>query len=282
MVLTFVVPALLSYAVFRFYPVLQTLVLSLTNAQLVKPGYQFVGLANFVEILNDPLFGKVIANTLVYSVATTALGTILALALALLINPIKRGVGALRLIYFLPSITSVVAIAAIWRWMYQPRFGLINQVLNAFGLPDVAWLTSPQWALPSLVIMSLWAGVGFSALIFVAGLKSIPDSLAEAATIDGATPRQVNWHIRLPLLSRVIGFVVITGFVGSFQAFQQAFVMTRGGPLDATRFIALHIYGTAFDRLKLGEAAAISFVLLVIVAAFTVVQLRLQRSDWEY
>jgi multiple sugar transport system permease protein len=282
LVLTFVVPALVSYAIFRFYPVLQTLVLSLTDAQLVKPGYQFVGLANFVDIVGDPLFAKVLSNTLIYSLATTALGTLFALGLALLINPIRRGSTALRLIYFLPSITSVVAVAAVWQWMFQPRFGLINYALGLVGIAPVPWLTSPQWALPSLVIMALWAGVGYSALIFVAGLQNIPPSLTEAALIDGASLRQMNWHIRLPLLSRVISFVVVTGFVGSFQAFQQAYVMTRGGPLDATRFIALHIYDTAFDRLKLGEAAAISFVMLVIVAVLTVLQLRLQRHDWEY
>jgi multiple sugar transport system permease protein len=282
MAMSIVIPALAAYALFRFYPILQTLVLSLTNAQLMRPAYQFVGLTNFAELAGDPLFLKVLGNTLVYALATTALGTALALGLAFLINPINRGGGVLRLIYFLPSITSVVAIAAIWQWMYQPRFGLFNQILAMAGLAPIPWLTSTQWAMPSLIIMALWAGVGYSALIFVAGLKGIPHAFAEAALIDGATPRQVNWHIRMPLLSRVISFVVVTGFVGSFQAFQQAYVMTRGGPLDATRFIALLIYDTTFERLRIGEAAAISFVLLVIVAAFTVLQLRLQRTDWEY
>ena len=277
-----VVPALLSYLIFRFYPIVQTLVLSLTNAELIRPSVQFVGLTNFIQLANDPLFLKVLGNTLLYALATTLLSTLAALGLAFLINPIERGGGALRLIYFLPSITSAVAIAAVWQWMYQTRFGLFNQILDTLGLKPVPWLTSTQWALPSLILMALWGGVGYSALIFVAGLKGIPHAFNEAARIDGATPLQVNWYIRLPLLSRVISFVVVTGFVGSFQAFQTAYVMTRGGPLDATRFIALLIFDTTFDRLRIGEAAAMSFVLLVIVAVFTGVQLRLQRHDWEY
>ena len=281
LIFTVVLPAILLYLTFRYYPVLRTLFLSLTDAQLIKPGYSFVGFANFAELFGDELFLKTLRNTTIYSAATTLIGTALSLALAFILNPLRRGGSLFRFIYFLPSLTSVVAIAAVWKWLYQPRFGLFNQALDLLGLPAIGWLNSPQWALPSLIIMALWAGVGYSALIFIAGLQGIPVMYSEAAVIDGASPLQVALRIKLPLLSRVVSFVLVSGFVGSFQSFQNAFVMTNGGPLDATRFVALHIYDYAFQRLQIGQAAAMSFVLLVVVSVFTVLQLRLQRSDWE-
>jgi len=281
MALTVVVPAILYYLILRYYPVGQTLFLSFTNATLLAPDYQFVGLHNFVTIFSEPVFLKVLWNTTYYAFITTALTTGLALGIAFLFDPIRRGVGLLRLIYYLPTITSAIAIATIWLWFYQPRFGLFNQILALFGTPPIAWLNSLAWAMPSLIFMSVWGGVGFSALIFIAGLQGIPSSLVEAALIDGASERQIAWHIKLPLLSRVITFVFVTSIIGSFQVFQQVYLMTRGGPLNSTRVLALEIYEDAFQHLKIGQAASIACVLFLIVGVLTIVQLRLQRSDWE-
>ncbi|MCE7987019.1 MAG: sugar ABC transporter permease [Caldilinea sp. CFX5] len=281
MTLTIVVPALIYYLLFRYYPVVQTLFLSTTDATLLAPTYQFIGLANFVRIFRDPDFTQIIWNTTYYAFATTLLTTALALLVAFVFEPVRRGVGLLRLLYYLPTVTSTIAIAAIWLWFYQPRFGLFNQLLSMVGIPALGWLKSPDWAMPGLIIMAIWGGVGFSALIFIAGLQGIPQDYIEAAKIDGATGVQITRFIKLPLLSRVILFVVVTGIIGSFQVFQQVYLMTRGGPLGTTQVLALEIYQQAFQHLKIGMAASLSFILFVIVSLLTVAQLRLQRSDWE-
>ena len=279
--LTIVAPAILYYLLLRYYPVGRTLYLSFTDARLLSPTYDFVGAQNFANLLGDPVFRKVLWNTTYYAFVTTTVTTVLAFLVALLFDPIRRGVGMLRLIYYLPTVTSAIAIATIWIWFYQPRFGLFNQILAFFSIPPISWLRSTEWAMPSLIIMSVWGGVGFSALIFIAGLKGIPNSYIEAARIDGAAPWQVAWHIKLPLLSRVITFVYVTGVIGSFQVFQQVYLMTSGGPLNATRVLALAIYEDAFQHLKIGQAAATAFVLFVVVGVLTVIQLRIQRNDWE-
>jgi multiple sugar transport system permease protein len=281
MIVTVVIPALLYYLLLRYYPVGKTLFLSLTDAHLLAPEYQFVGFGNFRALLADPVFLQVVWNTTVYALATTVSMTMLALLLAFLFEPVRRGVSLLRLIYYLPTVTSAIAIATIWLWFYQPRFGLFNQMLGLLGLPPVAWLKTVEWAMPSLINMSIWGGVGFSALIFIAGLQGIPHAYTEAAYIDGASAAQVAWYIKLPLLSRVITFVFLTGMIGGFQVFQQVYLMTRGGPLNATRVLALEIYTAAFKDLKVGQAASIAFILFLIVGTLTVVQLRLQREDWE-
>jgi multiple sugar transport system permease protein len=281
MVLTVVVPALLYYLVFRYYPVLQTLVLSLTDARLLRDDYRFVGLDNFALLFADPVFRKIIWNTTYYAIATTIITTVLALALAFLFEPIQRWGGLFRLLYFLPMATSSIAIATMWKWLYQPRFGLFNQVLGVFGVRPVPWLNAPTWAMTSLIIMAVWGGVGYSMLIMYAGLKNIPNEYVEAASIDGASTMQIIWRIKLPLMIRVITFSLITGIIGGFQVFQQVYLLTRGGPLDATNVIALRIYEDAFRHLQIGLAATSAIVLFVIVSLLTLVQFKLQRSGWE-
>jgi multiple sugar transport system permease protein len=284
MKLTFsiLVPALIYYILLRYYPVLQTLVLSITDARLLSPTYNYVGMDNFSNLFSDPVFLQTLWNTTYYAFATTIVTTLLALIVAFLMDPIRRGVEFIRLIYFLPVVTSAIAIATIWQWLYQARFGFFNQLLSYFGLRPVPWLTSVEWAMPSLIIMSIWGSVGFSAIIFVAGLKGIPREFSEAARIDGASALQVALRIKLPLLARVISFVFLTGIVGSFQVFQQVYLMTGGGPLNATRVLALQIYQLAFNRFQLGIAAAVAVILFLVVSVLTVVQLQAQRTDWEY
>jgi len=279
--LSIIVPAVLYYLLFRYYPVLQTLFLSLTDSGLIREEYEFVGFENYIEIFTDPVFVKTILNTTYYAISTTLITTVLALLLAFILNPIRYGNNFLRLLFYLPMITSGIAIATMWLWMYQPRFGLFNEVLGLFGVAPIPWLRSIQWAMPSLIIMAIWGGVGYSTIIFIAGLRGIPIEFTEAAIIDGASTVQVFWYITLPMLGRVISFVLVTGIIGSFQVFQQVYLMTRGGPLNSTRVIALSIYDQAFQRLHIGVAASMAFVLFIIVTTFTVVQMRLQRTDWE-
>jgi multiple sugar transport system permease protein len=280
MILIAVAPAVVYYTILRYLPVIQTLQLSLTDAQLVRRDYTFIGLKNFINIFTDPVFLKAIANTTYYAFVTTLLGTILALALAFILNPIPVGNNFLRMLFFLPQVTSAIAIATIWLWLYQPRFGLLNSVLGSFNLAAVPWLVSPRTALNSLILMALWGGVGYSAIIFIAGIRGIPLEYTEAAVIDGASPFQITWFITLPLLSKVIFFIVVTGVMGSFQVFQQVYLMTNGGPLDATRTISYSIYYTAFNQLKIGLAGAQAIVLFVIVTVLTLIQFRLQKEDF--
>jgi multiple sugar transport system permease protein len=274
-------PAIIYYVTLRYWPVLQTMRLSLTDAQLISPNYQFVGLDNFRFLVENQVFRRALSNTAYYAFVTTIAGTALALILAVFLDPIPQGNAFLRLLFFLPQVTSAIAIATIWLWLFQARFGLFNHVLKYFGIGPIPWLIDPKYALNSLILMALWGGVGYSAILFVAGIRGIPKEYYEAAEIDGANQLQMSLRITLPLLSRVISFVLVTGVIGSFQVFAQVFLMTGGGPLDSTRTISLMIYQYAFNRLRIGQAAAMAVVLFMIVSALTLVQLRLQRSDWE-
>ncbi len=279
---TVLVPTTIFYVLFRLYPLAYAFYMSLHDWKLLRVQQTFVGLKNYQTILNDPLFIKVVGNTFYFAIAATVLGTIVALYLAILINPIERGSTVLRLLYFLPVMTSTIAIATVWLWLYQTRFGLFNALLTMIGLPRIPWLQSPDWAMPSIILMSVWAGVGFTMIIFLAGLRGIPRSFYEAAEIDGATTLQQVRYITIPLLAPVTAFVVVTGLIGGFNVFQQVFLMTRGGPLDSTRTLALHIYDYAFLRLFMGTAASMAFVMFALVIAMTFVQLRIQRTEWEF
>lgn len=281
-IVTGLVPALLFYAIFRFYPLGYAFYMSLHDWQLLSPLKPFVGLRNYATILSDPLFLQVLTNTLYFAFGTSLALTVAPLLLALALNPIRRGSTLFQLLYFLPAVTSTIAISTIWLWIYQPRFGVLNQLLGALGWPQSPWLTAPGSAMPSIIIMSVWAGLGFNMIIFLAGMRGIPVLYYEAAASDGASPLQQIWHITVPLLSPVITFVLVTGLIGGFNVFQQIYLMTQGGPLDATRVLALSIYQTAFQDMAMGQAASMSFVLFAIVLVCTGVQLRVRRISWEF
>ncbi len=278
-IITALVPAILFYFIFRFYPVGQALYMSLFDYQLMRKVNPFIGLRNYVTILTDALFIKVIWNTFYFAFGTAIFITLLAFIMAVILNPIRRGNATLRLIYYLPTVTSAIAISTIWLFLYQQQFGLINQVLSMMSLPRVAWLTTPTMAMPSLIIMSVWGGVGFSMVILIAGLRGIPVEYYDAAAIDGASTWQRVWYITLPLVSPIITFVFLTGLIDGFNIFQSVYIMTRGGPLDSTRVLALHIYEYAFKRMWIGQASAMAFVMFAIVIGITIFQLRLQRKD---
>jgi len=281
-VATVLIPTFIFYGIFRFYPVMYAFYMSLHDWRLLRSEQFFVGFDNYRTILMDPLFHKVVLNTFYFAFGTTLLGTVLALTLAILMNPIRRGSSLLRLIYFLPVMTSTIAAATIWLWLYQTRFGLINQLLVMVGLPRVPWLQSADWAMPSIIVMSVWASVGFTTIILLAGLRGIPVSFYEAASIDGARPLQQVRYITIPLLSPVLAFVITTGLIGGFNVFQQVYLMTSGGPYNSTRTISLHIYDYAFLRLFMGSAASMAFVMFSLVIVMTLVQMRIQRRDWEF
>lgn len=276
------VPALIFYAVIKIYPIGLAFFISLHKWSIFGGDQPFVGLKNYKILFDDALFYKVMWNTMYRTFAGTFLGAAASLIMAIILNPIKRGSTFFRLVYFLPVMTSVIATATIWRWLLQSRFGLVNQLLALAGIPPVLWLQSTTWAMPSVIMMGVWGGLGFTMIIFLAGLKGIPSDYYEAAAIDGATRWQMARYITMPLIKPVLSFVLITGVIGGFSGgFQAVLIMTGGGPLDSTRVLAQHIYDYAFQRLLMGSAASMSFVLFAVVLVLTLVQFRIQRVDWQ-
>ncbi len=276
------VPTIIFYAIVKFYPIFFSFFISMHEWSLFGNVSPFVGFDNYAILAKDSLFYKVMWNTMYRTFAGTFLGAFSSLIVALILNPIKRGSIPLRLIYFLPVMTSVIASATVWKWMLQTRFGLLNQLLSFIGIQPVPWLQSTTWAMPSIIVMGIWGGIGFTVIIYLAGLKGIPKDYYEAAEIDGANSIQLALKITLPLLKPVVSFVLITGVIGGFSGgFQAIYMMTGGGPLDSTRVLALHIYDYAFQRMFMGQAASMSFVLFAIVLILTLVQFRLQRVNWE-
>jgi multiple sugar transport system permease protein len=235
----------------------------------------------------DPLFARSLGNTLYYVALSVPLSTALALALALLLHQRVPGMGVFRTVFFLPSVTNLVAVSMLWLWIFNPEFGLLNSALRALGINGPLWLQSESWAKPALILMSLW-GVGGSMIIFLATLHGVPPELYEAAELDGAGAIQRFFHITLPMISPAMFFSLVMGVIGGFQVFTQAFVMTgttqpgsEGGPNNATLFMVLYLYKKAFQEFQMGYASAIAWILFVIILIFTLVQRRLGQR-WVY
>ncbi len=280
--LLFVLPWLLSLLVFTTYPVLSAFYLSLTEYNIVQPP-TWVGLENYRTMFtSDPAFWTSVKNSTYYAVISVPLRLVLALALALILNMGARGIGLYRMLFYLPALVPPVAGTIVFILMFNPDSGLINTLLEAVGLPALGWLTDPTWSKPALIILSLW-GLGVETLIFLAGLKEIPQSLLEAAAIDGAGPWQRFRNIVLPLLSPVILFNLVMGVIYSFQVFTQALVIggTNGEPLDSTLMFIVHIYRNAFRYFAMGYASALSVVLFIAVLLVTLVIFRSARV-WVY
>jgi multiple sugar transport system permease protein len=277
-----ILPALLGLVLFTAGPILASLYFSFTQWNLLSPP-MWRGLDNYVELLTtDPLFWVTLRNTAYYVVGTVPVGTVLALLLAIALNQKIRWLAIFRTIYFLPVVSSVVAISVLWSWLYQADFGLINEFLRLFGVKGIRWLSSPAWAMPAVIIMSIWHGLGYNIVIFIAGLQSIPQDYYEAARIDGASSWQQFLHITVPLISPVTFFVIILSMIGSFQVFEQAYVMTQGGPVNATKTIVYYLYQEGFMYFHMGYASTIAYILFLIIVSITLVQFWLQRHWVHY
>ncbi|MCZ7545605.1 MAG: sugar ABC transporter permease [Anaerolineae bacterium] len=272
-------------------PMIYSLIGSLYDWNPYSPEATYVGLGNFAEALTqDPLVGKSLVNVVYYVILTLPLGAALALIVAVMINSLPRLKGLYRVIYFLPVVTSAVAVSVLWRWLYQQRFGLFNQVLNIILVdtlhldinPNVQWLTSPQIAMPSVAAMVIWQGLGFTMVLFLAGLSSIPQELYEAAKIDGAGAWQRFRGITIPLLQPTMVFVLVTGLIGGMQVFTPMYVMTQGGPVNATKTIVFHLYQKAFTLFRFGYASSLAFILFAIILTLTLIQIRFLRTRWQY
>lgn len=275
----FASPWLIGFFVFTLGPFIAALWISLHSWDILTP-MKFIGINNYRILLADPLFWKSLRVTLVYSFAGLPLQLGLALLLAVLVNG-KHFVNYIyRAIFFLPAVSSGVATAILWRWMFNPEFGLINFGIRSVGLPPPPWLSSTEWALPAIILMSLW-GVGSTMLIYLAGLQSIPEHLYESASIDGANLWTKFRFITLPMMSSTIFFTFIIGIIGSFQIFTQVYVLTSGGPDNSTLFYVLYMYQRSFQAFKMGYASALAWVLFLLILVITLIQFKL-AGRWVY
>jgi multiple sugar transport system permease protein len=278
----FLLPAMLLIAVFFVIPIIASLGLSATDFDIYAvaspANARFVGLRNYIDLVETPLFWTAIGNTLYFVVAGGPLSVAVSLGAALLVNAkLTRAKSFFRAVYFVPVVTTLVAVAVIWRYLYDPRFGLLNYALHFVGIGPIDWLGSRSWAMPAIILMTVWKNFGYNMLIFVAGLQAIPQDLYDAALVDGAGAVQRFWHVTLPMLGPTFLFVAVTTMIGYTQLFAEPYVMTQGGPLHATYSIVLYMYEEGFRWWHLGYAASIAFVLFGMVLAGTLIQMRLRR-----
>ena len=269
----FLTPSFLHLLLFSLGPVLFSMYLSFHRWNIIDPVKPFVGLDHFRTLLNDRLFWNALKNTAMFTLHVPV-GMALSLMVALVMNTRIRGVYVLRTLFFLPSVSSFVAIAMVWQWIYNPEYGLLNYLFALSGLPRPGWLTDPSLALISIMIMTIWIGIGYQMVIFLAGLQSIPAYLYEAAVIDGAGPWRRFWHVTMPLLKPTTFFILVTSVIASFQVFTSIYIMTQGGPMRATDVIVYHIYQNAWEYLKMGYASAMSWTLFMLIMIVTWVQFK--------
>ena len=273
--LAFIAPSCLALFFFVILPVISAFLLSFSEWELLSKDRTFIGLGNYIDLLTKPELWKVIRNTLYFSVLKIPLDMALSLAIALLLNRKLRGLAFYRTAYFMPVISSTVAVSAIWRWIYNPHFGLANALLKLIGLPPQTWLSDPKLAMPAVVLVALWKGLGYDVFIYLAGLQNIPAVYDEAAQIDGANRWQRFRHITWPLLSPVTYFILIMSVINAFKVFAQIHVMTpKGGPLGSTEVMVFYIYRLAFQEYHFGRAAAAAFILFTIIVTLTAIQRR--------
>lgn len=275
----FATPWILGFLIFTLGPMVASAVLSFFSWDIVTPA-KYIGLGNFSRFAADASAIQALRVTTVYAVVSVPLQIVLGLGIALLLNGNIRGLPVYRTIYYLPAVLSGVAVAMLWRWIYSKDFGLLNLALGAIGIEGPGWLTDPAWALWALILMSLW-GVGESMVIYLAGLQGIPTELYEAAQVDGAGPVRRFFAITIPLLTPVLFFQLIIGIIRSLQVFVQAFIMTDGGPADATLFYVLHLYRNAFLYFRMGYASLLAWVLFIYVLILTLLVVRSSRA-WVY
>ncbi|MER5497521.1 MULTISPECIES: carbohydrate ABC transporter permease [unclassified Streptomyces] len=269
-----VAPALLHASLWIGLPVVASVVLAFTKYDVLTPP-QFVGLDNFRDMLDDAVFRKSIVNTVVYTFFTVPFGMMLGLLIALALHTGLKARGIFRTAVFIPQVTATVAIALVWLWIYNPGNGLLNTLLSFLGIDGPAWLSSTSWAMPSVILVGIWQGIGMKMLIYLAALQSLPKELYEAASVDGASKVRQFFSITLPLLKPATFFVLITSMISAFQSFDQIYILTDGGPGNSTTMMTFEIYKSAFREFRIGYASAQSLVLFVLLMGFTLVNRRI-------
>ncbi len=282
----FLAPALAAIGIFFFLPVAAAFILSFTDFDIYAlasfDNARFVGIRNYLQLLEDPLFWTALKNTAYFLVVGGPLSIAVSLGAALLVHSrLARWKPVFRFVYFAPVVTTLVAVAIVWRFIYHPRFGLLNYALSFVGIGPIDWLGDPSWAMPAIILLAVWKNFGYNMIIFIAGLQNIPDSLYEAASIDGAGGWQQFWRITVPMLAPTSLFITIITMIGYFQLFAEPYVMTQGGPMKSTLSIVLLMYEQGFRWWSMGYAAALAFVLFAFILAGSLLQSRLQRREGE-
>ncbi|MEE8592439.1 MAG: sugar ABC transporter permease [Spirochaetia bacterium] len=270
----FVIPGLLSYLLFTFYPTIRSLIQSLHLIRGAGNPWVFNGINNYLDIFKDKIFWGSLKNTFYYVALTVPLGTFISLILAVVLNSIVKARGFFRALYFIPSVAGVIAVGIVFGWMYEPYLGVLNLLLSKLGFPRLNWLRDLKMAMPSIAVMNIWQTLGYNVVIFLAGLLAIPSELYEAADIDGAKPLRKLLSITIPLVAPSMWFVIINNTIRNLQVFSEIFVMTGGGPGHATTTVGFRVYQYAFLYLSFGKASANVMILLLIILAVTLMQLR--------
>jgi len=269
----FILPSLVHILAFLLIPLIFSFFLSFRD--WTKPSFQnapYIGLENYTFLLGDRRFWQAMGNSAYYTVLAVPLGMVFSLAIAVVMNQKLKGVYFFRTLFFMPVISSWVAVSIIWLTLLDPNVGIVNYVLGLIGIPKINWLGDPRSAMPSIVLISIWKGAGFNMIIWLAGLQGIPQELYEASAIDGANRWQKFWGITLPLLKPTTFFLLVTGVIGSFQVFTPVYVLTKGGPLNSTNTAVFHIYRRAFQEFDFGYASAQSWVLFAVIFIATIIQ----------
>lgn len=280
----FAMPWLIGFAVFTLGPMIMSLILSFYEYDVLRPPF-FIGTENFVRMFDggrdSALFWKSLYNTFYMVVIGVPATLVVALASALLLNIRVKGIALYRTCFYVPSIVPLVANSMLWTWILNSRHGILNLAINALGLEGPAWLASPEWSKPAMILMSVWQS-GSTMLVFLAGLQGIPAELYEAAEVDGAPKWQQLFRITLPLLTPTIFFNLVMSIISTMQIFVRGYIMTAGGPADSTLFYVLNLYFNAFRYFRMGYASALAWILFVIILALTLIQLRLSRRWVHY
>ena len=281
-VFLFLAPSLIGMLVFVLIPTVASAVMSLMQWSVIDTPV-FVGGQNYVTLIrDDPVFWGSLSATLKYAAISIPISLAGALGLAVVVNQPLKGMTVFRVMFFIPVVSSMVSVAMIWRWLLAVDFGLINIGLMSLGLQQVHWLTDARWVIPSLAMISVWKGLGYGMIIYLAALQAVPSHLYEAASIDGATPWQRFWRITFPLLAPTHFFMLVTGVIGSFQVFDTVYLMTRGGPGNASRVYAFYLWQQAFSFYHMGYASAMAWILFVIIFIITLAQVRLIERGVTY
>lgn len=275
-----ILPWILGFLLFQLGPMISSLFFSFTRYDIITPA-RFIGLRNIRDMLVDERFIQSVKVTFIYSLVTVPAGLFFALLMALLMNAEIRGIKFFRTFFYLPSVVSGVSVSVLWMYIFNPDFGLINMMLKYVGIQGPGWLTSKHWALPAMMIMSLW-GVGAGAIIFLAALKNVSRQLYEAASLDGAGPLRRFIHITVPIITPTILFNLINGIIGALQIFSESYVMTGGGPDGATRFMNLYLYQNAFVYRKMGYASAIAWFMFLVILILSLLVLRSSNAWVHY
>jgi multiple sugar transport system permease protein len=280
----FLAPALVLIGCFFLLPVAASLLLSFTDFDIYAiadpANVRLVGLRNYSELVASPMFWTALKNTLYFVAVGGPLTVAVSLGAALLVNArLVRFKSFFRTLYFAPFVTTLVAVAIVWRYLYHPEYGLLNYALGVFGIGPVDWLGDPRWAMPAIILLAVWKNFGYHMLIFIAGLQAIPEELYEAAYLDGAGPWRRFRHVTLPMLGPTLAFVGLITMIGFFQLFAEPYVMTQGGPLRSTTSLVLLMYEEGFRWWRMGYAAAVAFVLFLVILAVMLIQRRIRREE---